>query len=168
MLAKIDGISFREAQRARKSAIIDVIFRRPRKNVLQEFFQVTEGKWRRILKGKKAVLANTYGPDHTFGYVSRIRKLQSYWAQVHIIAVEYGIEISEARTMIRDKGSYLVLEELGVFAAYPSVNVEWFKEFRKTVSVEQKRYWIDLKKFAKKYNLDIKTARKLWKKGKRV
>jgi hypothetical protein len=117
-IAEMDGISFREASRKTKRAIVEYVYERAYSRVARRFLQVAPGQWLEIEKGKPARAVNTFGDVRDVKYIERVRRMESYWRTITIYRETFGVSIKTARKIYRDRGRQFVMEELGTFVSY--------------------------------------------------
>lgn len=135
-IAKEEGLSFTDAKMFYPDAIIDVIWTRPGERLSKRFFEVSPHKFLQIEPGKKAKLENTFGRIYKTSEVSRIRKLQNYWATIRILSEERGVSINEARSEYTRAARETPADE-----RYPELIRVWFDQqtkrgkARKTIHV---------------------------------
>lgn len=113
ILAKADGISYREAQRKYRRAQLDVVVRRAATQTQDEWLQVNNRNYFKIKKGMQARLENTTGPSRSAAYVEGRRKQHIYWNTVELLAGVMGTTkrkaqgyIAEQKKTIQQKTGY--------------------------------------------------------------
>lgn len=91
----------KEARRIYKDAVIEVLFKRPKKYVRRRFIEITPRHFQEIPAGKKIKLENAVGPMRDVAYIRKIQRLKQYWELVAIVADEYKLSTAEARKQIK-------------------------------------------------------------------
>ncbi len=132
LIAKEDGITFKEARIKFPRALIEVIWVRPARKVRNSFMEypTLSGKYYKMKPGMPLKQKNRTGKPFSMKQLKKIRKMEIYWATVRMLSEEYGITLKQARAKYaktvedkgRKKGEEIILKEIGVwYERYDSV-----------------------------------------------